>query len=86
MILTDISILDTLTPNPDEVDRIFTHPLDAIIDPPLASGEPLSGIGSEDWPYEAEYYVRSNYLMQLTTKQSGSTLPIPVGAVSVFNT
>lgn len=62
MLLTDISVLDTLTPNPDEVDRIFTHPLDAIIDPPLASGEPLCGIGGEDWPYEADYYVRPNVL------------------------
>lgn len=58
MFLTDLSILDTLTPNPDEVDRIFTHPLDAIIDPSLASEEPLSGIGSEDWPYVEDYYVR----------------------------
>ncbi len=86
MFLTDISILDTLAPNPDEVDRIFTHPLDAIIDPPLASGESLSGIGSEDWPYEGDYYVRPIYLMQLTTKPSVSTLLIPVGAVSVINT
>ena len=62
MLLTDASILDTLTPNPNEVDRIFTHPLDAIIDPSLASGEPLSGIGSEDWPYEEDYYACSNLL------------------------
>lgn len=86
MLLTDISILNTLTPNPDEVDRIFTHPLDAIIDPSLASGEPLSGIGSEDWPYEDDYYVRSNCLMPLKTEPYVSILPIPVGAVSIFNT
>lgn len=66
MLLTDTSILDTLTPNPDEVDRIFTHPLDAIIDPSLAAGEPLCDIGSEDWPYEEDYYAGSNLLVQLT--------------------
>ena len=58
MLLTDTSILGTLTPNPDEVDRIFTHPLDAIIDPSLVYGEPLSEIKSEDWPYERDYYAR----------------------------
>jgi coenzyme A diphosphatase NUDT7 len=58
MLLTDISILDTLTPSLNEVDRIFTHPLDAIIDPSFAFGEPLSEIGSEDWPYEGDYYAR----------------------------
>lgn len=70
MFLTDTSILDTLTPNPDEVDRIFTHPLDAIIDPSLAAGEPLSGIGSEDWPHEGDYYVGSIYLVQFTFNSS----------------
>ena len=65
MFLTDTSILDTLTPNPSEVDRIFTHPLDAIIEPSLASGEPLSDIGSEDWPYEEDYYARPNLLRAL---------------------
>jgi peroxisomal coenzyme A diphosphatase NUDT7 len=68
MLLTDTSILDTLMPNPGEVDRIFTHPLDAIIDPALASGEPLSEIGSEDWPYEEDYYVHQDSLRVVDTR------------------
>lgn len=57
-LLTDNSILDHLTPNADEVDTIFSHPLEAILDPTLAANETLSDKGSENWPYEEDLYVR----------------------------
>ncbi|KAG1723364.1 uncharacterized protein EDB91DRAFT_1173042 [Suillus paluster] len=48
-------ILKSLTPSITEVDRIFDHPLEAILDPHLLSnkGESLVDEG-EDWPYSAE--------------------------------
>jgi len=55
-LLTDLSILDALKASEAEVDHIFDHPLHAILDPTLASTEPLVDIGSEDWPYEVEYH------------------------------
>lgn len=47
-------ILTSLTPSLTEVDRIFDHPLEAILDPRLLlnKGEPLVDVG-EDWPYGA---------------------------------
>jgi hypothetical protein len=37
--------------------------LKAILDPALALSEPLVAHGSEDWPYDAQLYVGSDYLM-----------------------
>lgn len=56
-LLTDLSVLDTLVPSPGEVDRIFEHPLEAILDPSLAATDNLAPKGSEDWVYEDEYHV-----------------------------
>ena len=56
-VLDDPSILGGLRPSEGEVDRIFTHPLDAILDPTLAAHEPLVEKGSDDWLYDPEYYV-----------------------------
>jgi len=56
--LNDPSIIDTLSPCADEVDCIFSHPLEAILDPSLAEEEVLSRKGTENWPYEEELYVR----------------------------
>ena len=50
----------SLTPSLTEVDRIFDHPLEAMLDPELLlnNAEPLVGEG-EDWPYGArELHVR----------------------------
>lgn len=55
-LLTDLTVLDQLRAAPSEVDRIFSHPLDAFLDPTLVLGEKLVEIGSEDWPYEEELY------------------------------
>lgn len=63
-LLTDLSVLDSLKPNPEEVDEIFDHPLEAILSPELvetvrATGsKPLSEYGSAKWPYKPEYHVR----------------------------
>ncbi|KAG1821529.1 NUDIX hydrolase domain-like protein [Suillus subaureus] len=47
-------ILTSLTPSLTEVDRIFDHPLEAMLDPRLLlnKGESLVDVG-EDWPYGA---------------------------------
>ncbi|KAG2076615.1 hypothetical protein BDR04DRAFT_1149064 [Suillus decipiens] len=47
-------ILTSLTPSLTEVDRIFDHPLEAMLDPHLLlnKGESLADVG-EDWPYGA---------------------------------
>jgi peroxisomal coenzyme A diphosphatase NUDT7 len=55
--LDDPTIIDNLTPSPQEVDHIFDYPLAAFIDPALARHETLTPIGSEDWPYNEELYV-----------------------------
>jgi hypothetical protein len=62
--LSDLALLDHLKPNPEEVEEIFDHPLEAILSPELAAtlaprpGRPLSECGSEKWRYEPEYHVR----------------------------
>jgi hypothetical protein len=56
-LLTDLSVLNNLKASEAEVDRIFDHPLEAVLDPTLASKELLVAIGSEDWPYEVKYHV-----------------------------
>lgn len=57
-LLTDLDVLATLRPCVGEVDQIFSHPLEAILDPSLlADKEPLVPKGSEHWPYQQEFYV-----------------------------
>ncbi|CAE6507758.1 unnamed protein product [Rhizoctonia solani] len=60
--LSDLTLLDHLKPNPEEVDEIFDHPLEAILSPELAASlaprpeQPLSRRGTEQWPYDSEYH------------------------------
>ncbi|KIJ66811.1 hypothetical protein HYDPIDRAFT_108724 [Hydnomerulius pinastri MD-312] len=54
--LTDNTLLDTLKPCVGEVDHIFNHPLQAILDPSLSEKDTLVERGSENWPYEEEYH------------------------------
>ena len=56
-VLTDLSVLDELKPSAGEVDLIFDHPLEAILDPSLSASERLVAINSEQWPSDAEFYV-----------------------------
>ena len=43
---------------PGEVDVIFDHPMEALLDPHLSASEPLVELNSEHWPSDAEFYVR----------------------------
>jgi len=57
MLCTDPTIIGTLSaPSPDEVALIFSHPLEAILDPSLALQESLSEKGGVNWPYQEEVY------------------------------
>lgn len=57
------SVLDHLKAAQTEVARIFTHPLEAILDPVIARSEPLVALGSEDWPYDTELYNASDLVV-----------------------
>ncbi|TEB34719.1 hypothetical protein FA13DRAFT_1625727, partial [Coprinellus micaceus] len=65
-VLTRPYVLNDLKASEDEVDNIFSHPLEAILDPSISSKEPLSAVGSEDWPYEdSEYYNTSDSVVEI---------------------
>ncbi|KAI0709890.1 NUDIX hydrolase domain-like protein [Earliella scabrosa] len=59
-LLTDTSVLDNLVPAVGEVERIFDHPLEAILEPSLASKENLAAKGSADWVYEDDFHCTSD--------------------------
>ncbi|KDQ59380.1 hypothetical protein JAAARDRAFT_33749 [Jaapia argillacea MUCL 33604] len=59
-LLTDNSILDGLKANPSEVDGIFDHPLEALLDPSLVDKEILVPKGGELWPYETDLHSTSD--------------------------
>ncbi|KAH7927969.1 hypothetical protein BV22DRAFT_1005982, partial [Leucogyrophana mollusca] len=57
-LLDDPGILDQLRPSAEEVDHIFNHPLEALLDPSLVADENnLVAKGSEHWPYDADYHT-----------------------------
>jgi len=61
-ILSDISVLAQLVPDPGEVHDIFDHPLEGFLDPSILKDDPnLSPIGSGNWPYSAELYDYAEY-------------------------
>jgi hypothetical protein len=64
-LLDDVSVLEELRAAPGEVARIFDHPLEALLDPELARGEPLVSLGSEDWPYGMELHVRLSIMFTI---------------------
>ena len=57
--LSKPELITTLVPAQAEVSHIFSHPLRALLDPTLSTSEDLVAIGSENWPYEMEFHVRS---------------------------
>ncbi|KAJ7218782.1 NUDIX hydrolase domain-like protein [Mycena haematopus] len=59
-LLTDPSIISTLKASEDEVSCIFSHPLEAILDPTLSRKEPLVSLGTEDWMYDTELHSTSD--------------------------
>ncbi|OJT05840.1 hypothetical protein TRAPUB_3295 [Trametes pubescens] len=80
-LLTEPSIIESFVPCPGEVERIFNHPLEAILDLSLASKEELSPKGSPDWPYEEDLYVRHASLCVLNAasprSQNFSDIELP---------
>jgi peroxisomal coenzyme A diphosphatase NUDT7 len=58
--LAELSVLDGLVPSQGEVDVIFSHPLEALLEPSLSAKEELVEINSELWPSEEEFYVSHN--------------------------
>ena len=55
--LAQPSILKSLKASEGEVSHIFSHPLEAMLDPTLVNRETLVVIGSDDWPYQSDVYV-----------------------------
>lgn len=51
------AILKFLKASEGEVSHVFSHPLEAILDPTLVNRETLVAIGSDDWPYQSDVYV-----------------------------
>ncbi|KAK7044207.1 hypothetical protein VNI00_007927 [Paramarasmius palmivorus] len=71
--LDDPGILDILKPCEGEVDRIFTWPLEGVLDPDtiLKEEQDLALAGSEDWPFkEEEYHI---HLAQLAFSPRDTT-------------
>ncbi|KAJ7032035.1 NUDIX hydrolase domain-like protein [Mycena alexandri] len=61
--LADRSMISTLRAAEDEVAHIFSHPLEAILDPALARKESLVSPGSEDWIYGTELHNTSDSIV-----------------------
>ncbi|KAK7056247.1 hypothetical protein VNI00_002799 [Paramarasmius palmivorus] len=65
-LLSDISVLQHLKASEEEVSRIFSHPLRAVLDPVtyfasgIGSKMLLAERGSEDWIYDPEYHHTSD--------------------------
>jgi coenzyme A diphosphatase NUDT7 len=55
--LAQPAILKSLKASEVEVSHIFSHPLEAMLDPALVNRETLVAIGSDDWPYQSDVYV-----------------------------
>lgn len=64
-LLTDNSILEGLKASEGEVSRIFSHPLEALLDPMIVKNDALAAFGSEDWFYENELHNTTDSLVPL---------------------
>lgn len=58
-LLTDLTLLNSLVPNINEVDAIFEHPVEAVLDPSIAKDMQLVEKGSEHWPYQDDLHVNT---------------------------
>ncbi|PPQ85376.1 hypothetical protein CVT25_006407 [Psilocybe cyanescens] len=63
--LSDPKLLSFLKASEAEVSHIFSHQLEAILDPSLAKRGPLVPIGSDNWPYETEVYNTSDSVVPM---------------------
>jgi len=64
-VLTRPSLLNDLKAEVNEVERIFSHPLEALLDPSLMKNEIMVSKGTEDWPYEDELYNTSDSVVSI---------------------
>ncbi|KAF7424314.1 hypothetical protein PC9H_009621 [Pleurotus ostreatus] len=64
-VLLDLTVLDKLKASEHEVSRIFSHPLQAFLEPTLAASEKLVEKGTEDWIYETELHDTSDVKVQM---------------------
>ncbi|KJA19490.1 hypothetical protein HYPSUDRAFT_69235 [Hypholoma sublateritium FD-334 SS-4] len=64
-LLSKPELVGLLEPSPHEVSCIFSHPLEAILEPGIVKFDPLTEIGSENWPYESEVYNTSDSIVQM---------------------
>lgn len=63
-LLTRKELLGELKASESEVSEIFTHPLEALLEPQLSRHEPsLATIGGENWPYNSTYYNTSDSIV-----------------------
>lgn len=57
-LISNPALLESLVPSPDEVGAIFDIPLEYCLTAVWPGDQSLlSKKGSDDWPYEADYYV-----------------------------
>ncbi|KAF8134861.1 NUDIX hydrolase domain-like protein [Boletus edulis] len=68
--LTNPSVLCTLKPCVGEVDHIFNHPLEAVLDPSLATKEPLVPKESDNWPYTEEFHNVTDQVVQIDATET----------------
>lgn len=73
-LLTNLDVLNHLIPSEGEVDVIFDHPLEAILDPHLSAEENLVELNSELWPSDQEFHVCDNFPLVAHNGSSMSTL------------
>lgn len=85
------SVLSSLVASECEVSQIFSHPLEAILNPKLVTellvAEQLVEMGSENWIYETELHVRSRLLSEteyLMFYQSTGDSKVPMLGGSLY--
>ncbi|KAH8831406.1 NUDIX hydrolase domain-like protein [Flagelloscypha sp. PMI_526] len=62
--LSDPSVLDLLQAYTAEVSDIFTHPLEAVLDPSLMTSQELVAKGSEHWHYPEELHNTTDHVIE----------------------
>jgi len=63
--LAQPAILNSLKASEAEVAHIFSHPLEAILDPTLVNRKTLVAVGSNDWPYQSDVYSTGDAVVQM---------------------
>jgi len=71
--LAQPAILKSLKASEEEVSHIFSHSLEAILDPALVNHETLVAIGSDDWPHQSDVYSTSDSVVQMLNNMTYRT-------------